>query len=171
MYPKVFIDYALTAQRYGPVSLLPTPVFFYGMLPQDEVVVEIERGKALVIQLQALSDVDDDGLVKVFFELNGQPRMIRVLDRSVAPRVAPRRKADDGDANHVAAPMPGIVTAILVAPGSSVRRGEALIAIEAMKMETVLTAPRDAVIDEVLVRPRDQIDAKDLILTLSQGSR
>jgi pyruvate carboxylase len=131
------------------------------------VAIEIERGKALVIQLQAVSEVDEHGQVKVFFELNGQPRMIRVPDRAVAPRVAPRRQADAGDVGHVAAPMPGIVTSVLVAPGQSVHRGDVLVAIEAMKMETVLTAPRDAVIDEVLVRPRDQVDAKDLILTLS----
>jgi pyruvate carboxylase len=93
--------------------------------------------------------------------------MIRVPNRAVAPRTAPRRKADDGDPRHLAAPMPGIVTAILVNPGQSVRQGELLVAIEAMKMETVLTAPNDAVIDEVLVRPRNQIDAKDLILILS----
>ena len=167
MYPKVFTDYALTEHKYGPVSLLPTPVFFYGMQPQEEVAVEIERGKALVIQLQAVSKVDEDGQVKVFFELNGQPRMILVPDRAVAPRIAPRRKADDGDSNHIAAPMPGIVTMVLVAPGQSVRRGDPLVAIEAMKMETVLTAPHDATVDEVLVRPRAQIDAKDLILILS----
>ncbi|MGA2129111.1 MAG: pyruvate carboxylase, partial [Xanthobacteraceae bacterium] len=167
MYPKVFTDYALTELKYGPVSLLPTPVFFYGMRPQDEAAIEIERGKALVIQLQAVSEVDEHGQVKVFFELNGQPRMIRVPDRAVAPRVAPRRQADAGDVGHVAAPMPGIVTSVLIAPGQSVHRGDALVAIEAMKMETVLTAPRDGVIDEVLVRPRDQVDAKDLILTLS----
>jgi len=127
MYPRVFTDYALTEHKYGPVSLLSTQVFFYGMRPQDEVAIEIERGKALVIQLQAVSEVDEDGQVKVFFELNGQPRMIRVPDRAVAPRVAPRRQADEGDFNHVAAPMPGIVTTVLVAPGQGVHRGEVLV--------------------------------------------
>jgi pyruvate carboxylase len=167
MYPKVFADYAATVRKYGPVSTLPTPTFFYGMAVGEEISVEFDRGKALIIRLQALGEAEDDGQVKVFFELNGQPRIIKVPDRSAAVKVEARRKADEADPGHVAAPMPGLVTTISVKPGQEVKQGEVLLSIEAMKMETVVPAPRDGRIGEILVAPGNQIDAKDLLLTLA----
>ncbi len=117
MYPKVFADFAVVSEKYGPVSVLPTPVFFYGMEPGDEITLEIERGKAIVIRLQTIGATDDDGNVKVFFELNGQPRIIKVPNRAMAGRIVTRRKAEEGNAKHVAAPMPGSVSSIAVAQG------------------------------------------------------
>ncbi len=89
MYPKVFADYAAAQRRYGPVSVLPTPVFFYGLAPGEEIAVDLEPGKTLVIRLQTMEPAPEDGEVKVFFELNGQPRIIRVPD---APRPARSRR-------------------------------------------------------------------------------
>ena len=164
MYPKVFTEFAGTVRKYGPVGVLPTPVFFYGMQPGDEIPIEIEHGKTLILVLQTIGEVDDEGQVKVFFELNGQPRNIRVPNRSVVAKVAARRKAEDGNDAHVAAPMPGSISSVSVKAGQTVKAGDVLLTIEAMKMETALHAPRDGKIAEVLVAPSNQIDAKDLLV-------
>jgi pyruvate carboxylase len=102
----------------------------------------------------------------VFFELNGQPRIIKVPNRSAAARVQARRKADEGNENHIASPMPGAISTVAVKAGHPVKAGDILLTIEAMKMETALHAPRDAVLAEVLVTPGAQIDAKDLLVVL-----
>jgi pyruvate carboxylase len=166
MYPRVFADFAGARRKYGPVSALPTSVFFYGMAEGDEIAVEIERGKTLVIVLQAIGHSDADGQVQVFFELNGQPRIIRIPDRARAASLPARRKAEDGNDQHVAAPMPGLVSSLAVTPGQAVKGGDLLLTIEAMKLETALHAPGDGTIQEVLVRPGSAIDAKDLLIVL-----
>jgi pyruvate carboxylase len=166
MYPKVFTDFAAFVRKYGPVTVLPTPIFFYGMKPGDETTIEIEKGKALVVRLQTLGDTDEEGQVKVFFELNGQPRIIKVPNRAAAATAKVRRKAEDGNEAHIAAPMPGAVSTIAVRPGQKVKAGDVLLTLEAMKMETALHAPRDGTVGEVLVSPATQVDAKDLLLVL-----
>lgn len=165
MYPKVFSDFAAAQETYGPVSVLPTPNYFYGMKPEDEIFVDIEKGKTLVIRCLAVGDVDENGMVTVFFELNGQPRRVKVPDRAHGASAArARRKAEPGNEAHVAAPMPGVVSTVSVTAGQSVRAGDVLVSIEAMKMETALHAERDGTVAELLVRPGDQIDAKDLLI-------
>jgi pyruvate carboxylase len=165
MYPKVFTDFAAAIAEYGPVSVLPTPVYFYGMAPEDEIFVDIEKGKTLVIRCLALGDVDDKGMGTVFFELNGQPRRVKVPDRIHGASAArERRKAEPGNEAHVGAPMPGVVSALAVVAGQKVAAGDVLLSIEAMKMETALHAERDGIIAEVLVKSGDQIDAKDLLV-------
>jgi pyruvate carboxylase len=169
MYPKVFSDFAGVAAEYGPVSVLPTLSYFYGMRAEEEILVEIERGKTLVIRCLALGEVDDQGMATLFFELNGQPRRIRVPDRSRAASAAGvRRKAEAGNAAHLAAPMPGVVSGVAVAAGQKVTAGDVLLSIEAMKMETALHAERDGEIAELLVKPGDQIDAKDLLVVYAE---
>ena len=165
MYPKVFSDYSAAHDVYGPVSVLPTPVYFYGMKPQDEIFVDLERGKTLVIRCFAIGDVDDKGMVTVFFELNGQPRRVKVPDRiHGGSAVRLRRKAEAGNEAHVGAPMPGVISTLVVAAGQAIRAGDVLLSIEAMKMETALHAERDGTVSEVLVKAGDQIDAKDLLI-------
>ena len=133
MYPKVFTEHCASDRKYGPVSVLPTPVFFYGMAPEEERTIEIELGKALVVRLTTLGDTDEEGQVRVFFELNGQPRVIKVPNRSAVATRPARRKAEEGNANHVAAPMPGSISSIAVKPGQDVKIGDILLSIEAMK--------------------------------------
>ncbi|MEI5678857.1 MULTISPECIES: pyruvate carboxylase [unclassified Mesorhizobium] len=165
MYPKVFTDFAGAQDTYGPVSVLPTPVYFYGMASEDEIFVDIEKGKTLVIRCLAIGDVDEKGMVTVFFELNGQPRRVKVPDRAHGASAAKaRRKAEPGNEAHVGAPMPGVVSTLAVAAGQAVKAGDVLLSIEAMKMETALHAERDGTIVEVLVKAGDQIDAKDLLV-------
>src|SRR5690606_4179596 len=165
MYPKVFTEFAAAQETYGPVSTLPTAFYFYGMEQHDEVFVEIERGKMLVIHCLAMSEPDEKGMITVFFELNGQPRHVRVPDRRHgATAVATRPKAEAGNDKQVGAPMPGVISSVAVSAGQKVKTGDILFTIEAMKMETALHAERDGVVEEVLVNPRDQVDAKDLLL-------
>jgi pyruvate carboxylase len=165
MYPKVFTDYAAAHEIYGPVSVLPTPTYFYGMQAEDEIFVDIEKGKTLVIRCLAFGGVDDKGMVTVFFEINGQPRRVKVADRAHgAANGKLRRKAEPGNDAHVGAPMPGVVSQLAVSAGQSVKAGDVLLSIEAMKMETAMHAERDGTIAEVLVRSGDQIDAKDLLV-------
>ncbi|CAN7298633.1 pyruvate carboxylase [Pararhizobium sp. LjRoot238] len=164
MYPKVFTDYALAADTYGPVSVLPTPAYFYGLSAGEELLPELEKGVSLVILHQAKSEPDEQAMVKVFFELNGQPRLIKVPDRNRSASSAARRKADLGNAAHLGAPMPGVISTVSVSAGQTVKSGDVLLSIEAMKMETALHAEKDGTIAEVLVRTGDQIDAKDLLI-------
>ena len=167
MYPKVHVDFAKAADTYGPVEVLPTPVFFYGLPVGQEIFVELEQGKTLVVRNQAVGETDEEGFARVFFELNGQPRMAKVPDRRHgAAGKAARRKAEEGNPSHVAAPMPGVVATLAVAPGQAVKAGDVILSIEAMKMETALHAEHDGTVAEVLVRAGDQIDAKDLLVVL-----
>ena len=164
MYPKVFLDYMGRHRIYGPVRTLPTHTFFYGMEPGDEIEAEIDPGKTLVVRMQAIGETQEDGEVRVFFELNGQPRTIRVPDRKAAASAAKRPKAETGNPNHIGAPMPGVVASVAVKAGTKVKQGDLLLTIEAMKMETGIHADRDATVAAVHVTPASQIDAKDLLV-------
>lgn len=167
MYPKVFTDFALAYEKYGPVSHLPTPVYFYGVEQNDEVLVEIERGKTLVVRCLAIGETDEKGMRTVFFELNGQPRRIKVPDRAHgAEGSMARRKAEEGNEAHVSAPMPGVISQLAVTTGQEILAGDVICSIEAMKMETAIHAERDGKVAEVLVKAGDQIDAKDLLVVL-----
>ncbi len=164
MYPKVFTDYMERHAVYGPVRALPTRVFFYGMEPGDEISAEIDPGVTLEVRLQAVSETHEDGSVRVFFELNGAQRVIRVQDRKSAVTKAARPKAENGNPAHLGAPMPGVVASVAAKAGAAVKQGDLLLTIEAMKMETGLHAERDATIKAVHVDPGAQIDAKDLLV-------
>ncbi|HEY0120320.1 MAG TPA: biotin/lipoyl-containing protein, partial [Rhizobium sp.] len=130
-----------------------------------ELFADIEQGKTLVVVNQAMTATDDKGMVTVFFELNGQPRRIKVPDRAHgAAGGAVRRKSEQGNAAQVGAPMPGVISRVFVTPGQAIKAGDVLVSIEAMKMETALHAEKDGTISEVLVHAGDQIDAKDLLV-------
>ena len=164
MYPKVYTDYAKRRAEYGPVSVLPTPVFFYGMQPGDEVSIELEPGKIIVLQLQIIGQPDEEGQVRVFFELNGVPRVIRVPNRLKTAAAPARKKADPADPKQLASPMPGMVSTLAVKAGQKVRAGDLLLTIEAMKMETAIHADRAGTVASVAVAAGQQVDAKDLLL-------
>ena len=167
MYPKVFLDYMERHLTYGPVRTLPTKTFFYGMSSGDEISLEIDPGKTLEIRMQAIGETDENGEVKVFFELNGQPRVIRVPNRLVTSETTSRPKADPSNSNHIGAPMPGVISTVSVNEGQAVKKGDLLLTIEAMKMETGIHLERDAKIKAVHVKPATQIDAKDLLIELA----
>ncbi|MGK0169874.1 MAG: pyruvate carboxylase, partial [Gammaproteobacteria bacterium] len=167
MYPKVFTDFSLARSAFGPVSALPTPVYFYGMQPEDEIRVEIEKGKLLLIRCLARGEMDEQGMVTVFFELNGQPRRARVPDRlHGGDAIVARAKAQEGNSRQVGAPVPGVISTIMVEVGQEVHAGDVLCSVEAMKMETTLHCEVDGTVAEVLVKRGDQVDAKDLLVRL-----
>jgi pyruvate carboxylase len=163
MYPKVFKDYAAHRAHYGDASLLPTPAFFYGIAANEEISVELERGKSLIISQQGVAGPDDEGMVKVFFELNGQSRVIRVPKAGLA-NVRAKPRAAEGNPKHVGAPMPGTIVTVAIHAGQKVAKGDPLVSIEAMKMETMLRAEHGGVIKAIHCRHGEAINAKDLVV-------
>jgi pyruvate carboxylase len=166
MYPQVFLDYQKHMDTFDNTSVLPTAAFFYGLVPGQEIEVEIEKGKTLIVKFLTTGEPREDGTRSVFFELNGQPRSVEVADRAMEAAVVRHPKADRDDPDQVAAPMPGKVSSVAVKKGQDVKSGERLLSIEAMKMETAVYSPRDTKIGEILVKPGAVVTAGDLLVEL-----
>jgi len=166
LYPKVFEGFAAHRQQYGDTSLLPTPIFFYGMEPGEETTVEIESGKTLFIKYVGQGMPHPDGTRTVSFELNGQPRNVTIKDLSLTPETKSRRKADSDEPKQIGATMPGMVVLVPVKAGDEVKKGDKLLTLEAMKMETSLYADRDAKIREVIVAKGENVETGDLLIVL-----
>ncbi|HET7238826.1 MAG TPA: biotin/lipoyl-containing protein, partial [Terrimicrobiaceae bacterium] len=166
MYPQVFLAFDQKRQLYGDVSVLPTPQFYYGMQPGEEITVEIEPGKTLVIKFLTVGEPHPEGNRTAFFELNGQPREVSVLDTSLKVEKVERTKADPANPGQVGAPIPGAVTSIIVEKGGSVAKGDRLLVIEAMKMQTTVYAPIAGTVLDQLVQVGETVDTKDLLIVL-----
>jgi pyruvate carboxylase len=166
MYPQVYLDYEKHHRAYDNTSVIPTPAFFYGLRSGDEINVEIEPGKSLIIKYLTTGVLREDGTRTVFFELNGQPREVVVADKSVEGNLHKHPKADPDDPNHVGAPMPGKVSNVMVKKGQAIKAGERLLSIEAMKMETAVYSPREAKIADVPVTAGFTVSAGDLLVVL-----
>jgi pyruvate carboxylase len=166
MYPQVFADFAKHLATYSDVSVLPTPAFFYGLRPGEEISVNIEEGKVLIIRLISVGQPDKDGRRAISYELNGIARETLILDKSVAPKSKARPKADLADSTQVGAPIPGLVAQLSVSVGSKVAKGDKLLMMEAMKMQNSVYAPCDGVVAELHVALGDTVEAKDLLLRI-----
>jgi pyruvate carboxylase len=166
LYPKVFDEFINHYRDFGDVSLLPTPIFFFGPALGEEFSVDIESGKRLIVRFLAIGEPRPDGVRTVFFELNGQPREVEVIDRSIETKAAKRVKADPADPTHVASGMPGMVIGVTITQGAKVTKGQKLLSLEAMKMETVIQADRDGEVIQLLVQSGSQVEAGDLLLVL-----
>jgi pyruvate carboxylase len=166
MYPRVFDDFLQHRKEFGDVSVVPTPTFFFGPDVGEEVSVDIEAGKRLIIKFLTMGDARADGTRTVFFELNGQAREVEVVDQASGGGGTERLKADPSDPTHVAANMPGMVISIAVKLGDHVKRGQKLLALEAMKMETLVQADRDAVVETLHVVAGQQVESGDLLMVL-----
>ncbi len=164
MYPRIFPEFVAHQKKFSDTSVLPTGVFFYGLQPGEEVSVNIEEGKTLIIKFLTVGDPHEDGRRLVFFELNGQPREVLVQDRKLSGAAKAHPKAEPSNRDHVAAPMPGLVVSVTVAPGEQVVGGQKLMTLEAMKMETTVYAEKSGRVGEVLVRAGSQVEAGDLLL-------
>jgi pyruvate carboxylase len=166
MYPDVFAEYAKFERTYGNVSVVPSTAFFYGLRLGEEITVAIEEGKTLFIKLTGVSEPDKDGYRTLTFELNGRPRETRILDTSVQVQTKARAKADPADAGQIGAPIPGLVTMLSVSVGSKVAKGDKLLTLEAMKMQTTVYATTDGIVAEALAAAGDSVEAKDLLLRI-----
>ncbi|MCA9122463.1 MAG: pyruvate carboxylase [Planctomycetaceae bacterium] len=165
LYPQVFAEFANHQQHFSDVSVLPTPAFLYGLEPGEEIAIDIEPGKTLIIRFLTVGEPHEDGTRTVFFELNGQPREVTVTDRELEPEAPRRRKADVNDSRQVAATMPGMVVNVAVEPGSAVVKGQKLLMLEAMKMQTIIAAEREGTVEEIFVHPGTQVETGDLLMT------
>jgi pyruvate carboxylase len=166
MYPQVFEQFARQAAAYSDVSVLPTPAFFYGLEPGEEISASIEEGKVLIIRLISVGPPDQEGRRAVSYELNGIGRDTFITDRSLAPKSKARPKADPDDPTQVAAPIPGLVAELSVSVGGKVGKGDRLLMMEAMKMQNTVYAPCDGVVAEVHVAIGDTVESKDLLIRL-----
>ncbi len=168
MYPQVFLEFDRFRSAFGDVGVIPTPTFFYGLKPYEEVPIEIEPGKTLLVKFLTAGEPDADGLVTVFFELNGQPREVKVPDRKRAAQTTrpANLKADRDNPRHVGAPMPGKVATVSISQGETVTKGARLLSIEAMKMETAVYSPADGKVAKIHVHPGSPVAAGDLLVEL-----
>ena len=166
LYPKVYRTYAEHHKKYGDVSCIPTPYFFFGQFPNEEFTVVIEEGKSLIVKFLTMDGGNASGYRTVFYELNGQPRDASVLDKSLGEEVAARAKADPDNLKHVGSTMPGMVVTVAVKAGDKITKGQKLITLEAMKMETTVNAELNATVAKVNVSPGIQVEAGDLMIEL-----
>ncbi len=166
LYPKVYAEFAEHTVAYEDTSMLPTPVFLNGMEPGEEIAVDIEPGKTLIIKFLAVGDPHPDGERSVFFELNGQPRDVNVVDRALEPETKKAAKADPADPAQIGASMPGMVVNVAVQAEDTVAKGQKLLTLEAMKMETTIYAERDGKVEQVLVKAGSQVETGDLLLVV-----
>ncbi|MBF9254403.1 pyruvate carboxylase [Pontibacter sp. 172403-2] len=167
LYPKVYEDYYKHYEQFSDVSKIPTRLFFYSLPQGEEAIIDIARGKSIVVKYQSLSPVNDDGLRTVFFKLNGQTRNIEVRDKSVTVERVQHQKVDKANVRQVGAPLQGLLSKILVEKGQTVKKNTPLFVIEAMKMETTITAPEDIQIAAIHLTEGTLVNTDDLVLTLA----
>ena len=166
LYPHVYPEFDKHRQEYSDTSVIPTPIFFYGLEPGQETSLDIEPGKTLIIKLNAVGRVQKDGTRTVYFELNGNNRSVVIRDQSVQTDETVREKADKGNPNHIGAPMPGKVLKVNVKAGDEVKAGDVLMVTEAMKMETNIKAKADAKVAEVKFKEGEKVEKEDLVIVM-----
>lgn len=166
-YPKVFEDGFNFWKEFGDVSVVPTPIFLFGMKPGQDITIEISKGKTLLVRLLSIGPVDDNGKRTVFFKLNGQTRNVEVMDKSVKVQKVENKKIDKADSNQIGAPLQGMLSKLLVNKGDKVKKNQPLFVIEAMKMETVVTAPNDGAVDYIQLASGTLVNTHDLVLALN----
>jgi len=166
-YPKVFEDGLKFWREYGDVSVVPTPLFLYGMKMGEDTTIEIARGKTLLIRLLSIGPVDENGKRTVFFKLNGQTRNVEVYDKSVKVEQRENRKVDKGNGKQIGAPLQGLLSKVLVKQNEAVRKNQPLFVIEAMKMETVITAPFEGAVKHVELSTGTLVNTNDLVMELN----
>ncbi|HWK21989.1 MAG TPA: biotin/lipoyl-containing protein, partial [Ureibacillus sp.] len=164
LYDKVFEEYIAAEEQFGDISVLDTATFIYGLKLGEEINVEIEKGKTLIVKLVSIGEAQHDGTRVLYFELNGQSRELIIQDSHVKTTGTAAVKADPSNPNQIGATMPGTVLKVVVPKGSSVKRGDHLLITEAMKMETTVQAPRDGIISDIYVVEGDSISTGDLLI-------
>ncbi|WP_405205527.1 pyruvate carboxylase [Aquimarina sp. LLG6339-5] len=166
LYPKVFTGAYNHHLKYGNVMNIPTKNFFYGMTPGEEIIIELDRGKILLIELISIGEPHDDGMVTVFFKVNGQTRNVEIKDNSIKVDKIVHAKVDKADAKQIGAPLQGSLSSVLVKNGQEVKKNDPLFIIEAMKMETTITANEDAIVKKIVLKSGTMVEADDLVIVL-----
>ena len=166
MYPKVFEDFMNHRQNFSDTSILPTELFFYGPIPDKEYSLQIDKGKNLIVRYLAKGDPSANGSNSVFFELNGQPRTIDIINNEFSKNVFINSKAEEGNKNHVGSPLPGQVSKIFVSEGEKILKGDRVLVIEAMKMETTISAEKSGTIKKIYLKSGDNVETKDLLIEI-----
>lgn len=166
LYPKVYTDAYEHHKKYGNVINIPSKNFFFGIEAGEEIIVEMDKGKTLLIELISIAEADDEGLVDMFFKVNGQTRTVKIQDRSINVTKISHKKVDKGDEKQIGAPLQGSLSSILVEAGQKVKKNQPLFVIEAMKMETTITANKEAEVDKVLITEGEMVFTDDLILQM-----
>ena len=167
LYPEVFLKFDKFRQVHSDVRVLPTPAFFYGLKSGEEITVEIEAGKMLIVKFMTTSDPHPDGTRTLFFELNGQPREVNVRDKALRVVERAHPKADPAEAGQVGATTAGVISGIAVQLNQNVERGAKLMTLEAMKMQSNIYAPIAGRVTKLLVAPGQNVEAKDLLMTIA----
>ncbi|WP_266364473.1 pyruvate carboxylase [Tellurirhabdus rosea] len=165
MYPKVYEEYYKAIEQYGDVSIIPTPAFFYGLKQNEEILIEIDEGKNILVRLLFVSEPNDQGMRTVTFELNGQSRQVPIRDRSLKIDRPQNQKV--GKAGDVGAPLQGRLTRILVKPGDTVKKNQPLFVIEAMKMESIVAAQGPGTVKQVLLKEGTVVEQDDWVVELA----
>ena len=166
LYPKVFEEFYTRKKEYGNVWHIPTLNFFYGLKNDEEAIIEIDKGKSILVRLLTCSDPDDTGQRKVFMRLNGQTRIIEVRDRSIKVSFRENEKADRANIKHVGAPLQGKLSQLLINEGETVKKHQPLFVIEAMKMETTIAATVDGAISRIILQAGAMVRTDDLVVIL-----
>ena len=164
LYPKVYADFHASRTSFGEVANLPTHAFFYGLKPNEEVLVRLGEGKTITVKYLNKTEADAQNNRLVFFSLNGQTRSITVQDRSLNKEVVRNRKAEAP--GEVGSPLMGNLSKILVRVGDEVKAGDPLFVIEAMKMESTITSPQDGEVQAIALKEKTLVDTDDLVVTV-----
>ena len=167
LYPKVFTDAYNKHLKYDNLTNLPTKNFFYGMERGEEIAVELDKGKTLLITLESIGKPNKEGMVTVYFRVNGQGRTVQIKDESIKVTIVENIKIDKNDASQIGAPLQGLLSKVLVKKGDVIIKNQPLFIIEAMKMETTITATENTTIKKIVLKEGTMVNSDDLILQLS----
>ncbi len=166
LYPKVWDDAHHHYLEYGNITRIPTQNFFYGLKEGEEIMIQIDEGKVINIELLSINKPNDEGFRTVFFKVNGQSRNIQILDKSLNIEKHENEKIDPNNENQIGVPLQGLLSQIFVKQGQKIKRNEPLFIIEAMKMETTITAIKDLKIMSIHLNAGEIVNADDLVLTI-----
>ena len=167
MYPKVFEDLINFRKKYSDISILSTPLFFYGPIVDKEYSLNIDRGKSLIFRYLTKGETKPDGMCSVFFELNGQPRTIEVIDENFIKSSISKPKADPSNKNQIGSPLPGQIAQLFIKNGEKVIKGDKILIIEAMKMETIISAEKAGTVMGMQVSVGENVASKDLLFEIT----